>query len=159
MHRVLTCLDLLDLLKPHILPNPQLADRSSVKTDAKARALVMSLSYLVSTAGHAQAQNDEKPHDIVTLNQLVRQGARELQDRPVVGFAVPKSTSTSESEMDGWGCEQYCKCLLILLDRAILSSKDDIADFYHLLYVPLHKQPINNLSSSQRALPRASVLN
>jgi hypothetical protein len=80
----------------------------------------MSLSYLVSTAGHAQAQNDENPHDIVTLNQLVRQGARELQDRPVVGFAVPKSTSTSGSSSssgkDSWGCVEYCKSFLISLD-------------------------------------------
>jgi hypothetical protein len=85
----------------------------------------MSLSYLVSTAGHAQAQNEENPHDIVTLNQLVREGARELQDRPVVGFAVPNSTSTSASEKDGWGCEQYCKSFLISLDRVIWQSVDD----------------------------------
>jgi hypothetical protein len=119
----------------------------------------MSLSYLVSTAGHAQAQNDENPHDIVTLIQLVRQGARELQDRPVVGFAVPKSESTSASEKDGWGCEQYCKCLLILLDRAIFPSKHDIADFYHLFCIPLRKQPTNNSSSFQRALPKPSAPN
>lgn len=119
----------------------------------------MSLSYLVSTAGYAQAQNDENPHDIVTLNQLVRQGARELQDRPVVGFAVPKSKSTSASEKEGWGCEQYCKCLLILLNRAILPPKHDIADFYHSLCIPLRKQLINNSSSSQRALPKQSVPN
>lgn len=107
MHRVLTCLDLLDVLTSHIVLNPQLAVHPSDHTQPVASA--MSLSYLVSTAGHAQAQNDENPHDIVTLNQLVRQGARELQDRPVVGFAVPKSESTSASEKDGWGCEQYCK--------------------------------------------------
>jgi hypothetical protein len=126
MHRVPTCLDLLDNLEIHILLNPQLPEHSSVKP--KASPCRMSLSYLVSTAGHAQDQNDENPHDIVTLNQLVRQGARELQDRPVVGFAVPKSESTSASEKDGWGCEQYCKCLLILLDRAIFPSEDDIAN-------------------------------
>ena len=70
----------------------------------------MSLSYLVSTAGHAQAQNDENPHDIVTLNQLVRQGAKELGDKPVVGFAVPSTT-----EKDVWGCEQYCESLPLFL--------------------------------------------
>jgi hypothetical protein len=127
MHRVLTCLDLLDIPKPHILLNSQLADHPSAHTDSRTSA--MSLSYLVSTAGHAQAQNDENPHDIVTLNQLVRQGARELQDRPVVGFAVPKSTSTSgssySSEKDSWGCEEYCKSFLITLDRAIWQSVDD----------------------------------
>ena len=63
----------------------------------------MSLSYLVSTAGHAQAQNDVYPHDIQSINQLIREGAEELGDWTVVGFAVPNAGGV------GWACERYCK--------------------------------------------------
>lgn len=63
----------------------------------------MSLSYLVSTAGHAQAQNDQHPHDIRTILQLIEEGRKELQDEKVVGF-----TGSSESDRGEWVCERLC---------------------------------------------------
>jgi hypothetical protein len=58
----------------------------------------MPLSYLVSTAGHAQSQNDRCPHDIRSIIQLI-----ELGDEKVVGFV-------SLSEADQWVCDRYCEC-------------------------------------------------
>jgi hypothetical protein len=60
----------------------------------------MSLSYLVSTAGHAQAQNDEHPHGIKTIGQLIQEGAEEFGDEKVVGF-----TSLDAGQ---WTCQRYC---------------------------------------------------
>lgn len=59
------------------------------------------LSYLVSTAGHAQAQNEEYPHNIETILQLIEEGAEEFGDEKSVGFAVKTDS--------GWGCERYCE--------------------------------------------------
>jgi hypothetical protein len=60
----------------------------------------MSLSYLVSTAGHAQAQNDQRPHGIKTIVQLIQEGAEEFGDEKVVGF-----TSLAAGQ---WTCQRYC---------------------------------------------------
>lgn len=62
----------------------------------------MALSYLVSTAGHAQSQNDRHPHDIRSIIQLIEQGADELGNEKVVGFL-------SLSEADQWVCDRYCE--------------------------------------------------
>jgi acyl-CoA synthetase (AMP-forming)/AMP-acid ligase II len=77
----------------------------------------MSLSYLVSTAGHAQAQNDDYPHDITSITQLIREGARELGDRSVVGFAVPSTKVEGE-----WECERYCKYPSVLVDTVVVAQ-------------------------------------
>ena len=62
----------------------------------------MTLSYLVSTAGHAQRQNERYPHAVESVLQLVDEGAEELGDEPVVGF----------TSLDGgrWRCDYYCAC-------------------------------------------------
>ncbi|WVF66748.1 hypothetical protein IAT40_001490 [Kwoniella sp. CBS 6097] len=58
----------------------------------------MSISYLVSTAGHAQRQNELHPHNIKSILQLIQEGSEELGDEKVVGF-------TSPSERDSaWTC-------------------------------------------------------
>lgn len=62
----------------------------------------MPLSYLVSTAGHSQSQNDRCPHDIRSIIQLIDQGADELGDEKVVGFV-------SLSDADRWVCDRYCE--------------------------------------------------
>ncbi|OCF34514.1 hypothetical protein I316_03555 [Kwoniella heveanensis BCC8398] len=60
----------------------------------------MSISYLVSTAGHAQHQNECHPHHITSILQLIQEGSQELGDEKVVGF-----TSLSEGGSDGaWTC-------------------------------------------------------
>ena len=64
----------------------------------------MVLSYLVSTAGHAQRQNELYPHGIRTIVQLINEGAREFGDEKVVGFAAPSSP-----EEGFWKCDRYCK--------------------------------------------------
>jgi hypothetical protein len=56
----------------------------------------MVLSYLVSTAGHAQHQNETYPHDIRTIVQLITEGAEEFGDEKVVGSDGP------------WKCDRYC---------------------------------------------------
>lgn len=61
----------------------------------------MGLSYLVSTAGHALDQNEQHPHHIRSILQLIEEGAEEFGLEKVVGF-----TSTSE---DGWVCHRYCE--------------------------------------------------
>ncbi len=61
----------------------------------------MTLSYLVSTAGHAQHQNDTHPHDIQTILQLIEDGAEEFGNEKVVGFTHESSGS--------WTCDRYCK--------------------------------------------------
>ena len=79
----------------------------------------MTLSYLVSTAGHSQAQNDIYPHAIQTVLQLIEEGAAELGDEAVVGF-------TSRSQDGAWICERYCTyqmsyvVLLLISDSAYL---------------------------------------
>nr|XP_018263413.1 uncharacterized protein I303_04907 [Kwoniella dejecticola CBS 10117]OBR85571.1 hypothetical protein I303_04907 [Kwoniella dejecticola CBS 10117] len=60
----------------------------------------MPLSYLVSTAGHAQHQNEEFPHDIQNILQLIANGAEEFGQEKVVGF-------TSRSDDAGWTCDRY----------------------------------------------------
>lgn len=67
----------------------------------------MTLSYLISTAGHAQAQNESNPHNIRSINQLIHDGAEELGDKPVVGFAVPVKEGGRDGEE--WDCERYCE--------------------------------------------------
>jgi len=62
----------------------------------------MTLSYLVSTAGHAQHQNDHHPHNIQSIPQLIEEGAEEFGAEKVVGF-------TSVSGADGvWSCDCFC---------------------------------------------------
>jgi hypothetical protein len=60
----------------------------------------MTLSYLVSTAGHAQRQNETYPHNISSILQLVDEGAEELGEEPVAGF-----TSLQDGQ---WRCDHYC---------------------------------------------------
>jgi hypothetical protein len=74
----------------------------------------MSLSYLVSTAGHAQYQNEQYPHSVLSVNQLIREGAQELEDRPVVGFAKPQLGASGKDKKDDqgrilWECHRFCK--------------------------------------------------
>lgn len=59
----------------------------------------MTISYLVSTAGHAQEQNDAHPHDVKTILQLIHDGAKELGDEKVVGFP--------DLEAGKWVCKRY----------------------------------------------------
>ncbi|WRT66055.1 uncharacterized protein IL334_003007 [Kwoniella shivajii] len=61
----------------------------------------MSISYLVSTAGHAQQQNELNPHDIKSIVQLVEDGAKEFGLEKVVGF-----TSHSAAE-EKWECNLF----------------------------------------------------
>jgi hypothetical protein len=66
----------------------------------------MVLSYLVSTAGHAQYQNETYPHGIRTIVQLITEGAEEFGDEKVVGFTSP---GTGTSGLDAhWECDRYC---------------------------------------------------
>ncbi|KAJ9125226.1 hypothetical protein QFC22_000181 [Naganishia vaughanmartiniae] len=67
----------------------------------------MSLSYLVSTAGHAQYQNEVYPHRISSLTQLIREGAEELGDRHVVGFAEPLKDDNGKDIKDAVGQLQW----------------------------------------------------
>jgi hypothetical protein len=67
-----------------------------------------SLSYLVSTAGHAQEQNDRYPHDITSIVQLVFEGADEFGDEPAVGFTVKRDGDGGGE----WGRDLYCECAL-----------------------------------------------
>lgn len=67
------------------------------------------LSYLVSTAGHAQQQNDLNPHTVRSILQLIDEGAEELQDEKVVGF-------TTVDKDGNWVCDRYCM-LLEYLER------------------------------------------
>nr|XP_019010654.1 uncharacterized protein I206_03956 [Kwoniella pini CBS 10737]OCF49435.1 hypothetical protein I206_03956 [Kwoniella pini CBS 10737] len=60
----------------------------------------MTLSYLVSTAGHAQYQNEQYPHDVENILQLINDGAKEFEQEKVVGF-------TSRTENAGWTCDCY----------------------------------------------------
>jgi hypothetical protein len=69
----------------------------------------MVLSYLVSTAGHAQSQNHDYPHDIRTIVQIVTEGAEEFGDEQVVGFTSP-GTAEGSGEAS-WTCDRYCKWL------------------------------------------------
>jgi hypothetical protein len=62
----------------------------------------MVLSYLVSTAGHAQEQNDANPHDVRSILQLVKEGADEFGAEKVVGF-------TSVDGDGKWVCDRYCE--------------------------------------------------
>lgn len=62
----------------------------------------MVLSYLVSTAGHAQEQNDANPHEVRSILQLVKEGAEELKAEKVVGF-------TSVTPDGKWVCKRYCE--------------------------------------------------
>lgn len=66
----------------------------------------MTLSYLVSTAGHAQSQNDQHPHDVRNILQLIEEGAEELGDEKVVGFTTLAAEWT-------WHCQRLCEWLLI----------------------------------------------
>ncbi|KAJ9101904.1 putative NRPS-like protein biosynthetic cluster, partial [Naganishia cerealis] len=82
----------------------------------------MTLSYLVSTAGHAQYQNEVYPHSISSLTQLIREGAEELGDRHVVGFAEPlkDGKGTEKKDEEGrllWQCHRLSfKDILALSD-------------------------------------------
>ena len=69
----------------------------------------MVLSYLVSTAGHAQHQNETYPHDIRTIVQLITEGAGEFGDEKVVGFTSPE-TGTAGGDAP-WRCDRYCTSL------------------------------------------------
>jgi hypothetical protein len=69
----------------------------------------MVLSYLVSTAGHAQHQNETYPHDIRTIVQLITEGAEEFGDEKVVGFTSPDTGITGGDA--AWRCDRYCTFL------------------------------------------------
>jgi hypothetical protein len=73
----------------------------------------MVLSYLVSTAGHAQAQNETYPHEIKTIVQLITEGVEEFGDEKVVGFTYPSSGETAGAE--SWTCLRYCGSFYQLL--------------------------------------------
>ena len=78
----------------------------------------MPLSYLVSTAGHAQYQNERHPHHIRSLTQLIREGAEDLGDRAVVGFARPRGDAGGKDTKDEdgrtiWQCDRYCEDTMI----------------------------------------------
>ena len=64
----------------------------------------MVLSYLVSTAAHAQEQNEANPHDIRSILQLIKEGSEEFGDEKVVGF-------TGLQENGEWKCDRYCEFL------------------------------------------------
>lgn len=86
------------------------------------------ISYLVSTAGHAQYQNEQFPHDILSVNQLVREGAQELGDRPVVGFAKPELDDKGMEKKDGegrviWDCQRFCKSVRGILEGTAQKSR------------------------------------
>jgi hypothetical protein len=66
----------------------------------------MVLSYLVSTAGHAQHQNETYPHDITTIVQLITEGAEEFGDEKVVGFTSPGTGVVGGDA--SWRCDRYC---------------------------------------------------
>lgn len=76
-------------------------DAKSLPPLYHATCFYMTLSYLVSTAGHAQHQNDTHPHDIQSILQLIADGAEEFMDEKVVGFTRVVD--------DRWICERYCK--------------------------------------------------
>ncbi|WWC89627.1 uncharacterized protein L201_004552 [Kwoniella dendrophila CBS 6074] len=61
----------------------------------------MTLSYLVSTAGHAQHQNEKHPHDTQTILQLIADGAKEFGSEKVVGFAA------IQHDDEGWKCDRF----------------------------------------------------
>ncbi|KAK8849366.1 hypothetical protein IAR55_004698 [Kwoniella newhampshirensis] len=71
----------------------------------------MTLSYLVSTAGHARHQNEQHPHDVQTILQLIKEGAEEFGDETVVGF-----TSLSD---DRWLCDRYSFTELLTLSNEV----------------------------------------
>lgn len=96
----------------------------------------MTLSYLVSTAGHAQHQNDTHPHEIQSILQLITEGAKEFQDEKVVGF--------TSNEGDRWVCERYCKSpsSYARLNRCLLSAYNDLLSLAAVMEVLLHKSGI-----------------
>nr|XP_019007008.1 uncharacterized protein I203_00603 [Kwoniella mangroviensis CBS 8507]OCF70469.1 hypothetical protein I203_00603 [Kwoniella mangroviensis CBS 8507] len=61
----------------------------------------MTLSYLLSTAGHAQRQNELHPHDIQSILQLIQDGARESGSERVVGF------TSKDDDQGEWRCDRY----------------------------------------------------
>lgn len=65
------------------------------------------LSYLVSTAGHAQDQNDRHPHDIKSILQLINEGAEEFGDEKVVGFTSLRTHASASSS--SWICDRFCE--------------------------------------------------
>ena len=71
----------------------------------------MTLSYLVSTAGHSRAYNEKYPHGIRSIIQLIEEGAAEFGDEPVVGFPVLSGSR--------WTCRNYCEyCQAVSLDHS-----------------------------------------
>lgn len=59
---------------------------------------MLDLSYLVMTAADCADWNEQHPHDIVSLNQLLEVRAAEQPDELCVGFSC--------KSVDGrWGCE------------------------------------------------------
>lgn len=56
------------------------------------------LSYLVMTAADCAAWNEQHPHDIVSLNQLLEVRASEQPDELCVGFST-------KSDNNAWGCD------------------------------------------------------
>ncbi|WWD19982.1 hypothetical protein CI109_104455 [Kwoniella shandongensis] len=75
----------------------------------------MTLSYLITTAGHARHQNEQNPHDIQTILQLINQGSEEFGDEKVVGF----TTLTSEGR---WQCDRYSFTELLTLSNGIIAG-------------------------------------
>ncbi|WWD02658.1 hypothetical protein V865_000698 [Kwoniella europaea PYCC6329] len=88
----------------------------------------MTLSYLVSTAGHAQRQNELYPHDIQSILQLIQDGAREFGSERAVGF------TSKDDDRDEWRCDRYsfpqlldlsCRLGYQLAQRGVPISQDD----------------------------------
>ncbi|KAL7419511.1 hypothetical protein Q5752_005422 [Cryptotrichosporon argae] len=74
----------------------------------------MTLSYLVSTAGHAQHQNGQHPHDVRSILQLIEEGAAEFADEKVVGF--------TEVEAGQWTCTRFSFVELLHRSDALACS-------------------------------------
>jgi hypothetical protein len=85
----------------------------------------MVLSYLVSTAGHAQHQNEIYPHDIRTIVQLITEGTEEFGDEKVVGFTSPEIGTTGGDAP--WRCDRYCTFLFeVELTYSVQATPEDV---------------------------------
>ncbi|WVQ94361.1 hypothetical protein IAU59_001440 [Kwoniella sp. CBS 9459] len=101
-----------------------------------------SISYLVSTAGHAQHQNELYPHDITSILQLIQEGSEELGDEKVVGFSALSHGGGGEGDRDGiWECLRLSfRELLSLTGKLVtqleengLRAPSDVRDVVSLL--------------------------
>ncbi|KAK4686150.1 hypothetical protein P7C73_g3978, partial [Tremellales sp. Uapishka_1] len=104
----------------------------------------MTLSYLVSTAGHARQQNDAYPHEIQSILQLIEGGAQELGNEKVVGFM-------SIGENGEWRCDRYCHGRSLGVERCTQDVRRD-----HLAAVPDRPRFPRRLDSAHDSSPQCS---